>query len=286
MKPLTTTADWNSHWEHVELPLRIDPRSFYYRACDRLFHAIVPGPAADDRPRRFIDVGCGVGQWLIYFHEHFGCEVVGIDTSSEACERARRNLALAHVPGEVIQGDVLDEPLAEASFDIVYSGGLVEHFDDPLPIVAKMSRLVKPGGLHIIFVPNQFSFDWKIRKLLDRRVTEMHRPLDAGALADLLTRSGLESAWTGYLGSFRLPWVRRRGVPGLGIAVSTPAWLLLRSLDRTVTGAMRRSGYHPEGKLLSQEIVAFARAGGSPSIVDGVRHDDEVQGEGRGRMIR
>ncbi len=40
------------------------------------------------------------------------------------------------------------------SFDVVYSAGVIEHFEDPSRIVRIHAELLKPGGLALITVPN------------------------------------------------------------------------------------------------------------------------------------
>lgn len=256
MKALTSEAQWNSHWLRFSLPRRVDLRSYYSSRCDRLFRSVVPRGGQ----RRFIDVGCGVGQWLIYFHETFGYEVVGVDSAPIACDLARRNLDLVGVPGEIIHGDISSTPLEKGSFDVVYSGGLIEHFDNPLPLVQHMSSLVKPGGLHIIFVPNLRSMFRHIRERLDPVSFEGHQEIRPEMLRTMLEQSGMQDIEIHYFGSIRLPHVRRRGTEGVGVPVSTPLWLAMRSLDRGFTSVLRRLPVQPEAEWLSHEIVALARA--------------------------
>lgn len=260
MRPLTTKARWDTHWERFPLPYRVDLRSYYSHRCDQLFQRIIPRGEG----RRFIDVGCGLGQWLIYFHETFGHEVVGVDNSPAACELARRNLQIAGVPGEIIQEDIMSTPLGPASFDVVYSGGLIEHFEDPLPLVQKMSSLVKPGGLHLIFVPNLLGTFRRVREWIDPDSFEGHREVTPKNLQEMLERSGMTDIRISYFGSLRLPHVRRRGREASGVQAPLPLWFALRALDRGITGTMRRLDLRPEARWMSPEIVAIARAPRAP----------------------
>lgn len=256
MRPLTTEARWDAHWERFTLPYRVSLRSYYSHRCDELFHRIIPRGEG----QRFIDVGCGLGQWLIYFHEKFGYDVTGIDNSPAACERARENLQLAGAPGEIICGDVMSATLEPESFDVVYSGGLIEHFDDPLPLVRKMSSLVKPGGLHLIFVPNLQGALKMVREWIAPDSFEGHREVTPEMLQEMLERSGMTDIRVGYFGSLRLPHVSRRGQGESGVQAALPIWFTLRAMDRGITGTMRRLNLRPEARWMSPEIVAIARA--------------------------
>jgi SAM-dependent methyltransferase len=54
-------------------------------------------------------------------------------------------------------GDTLHLPFADGTYDAVFSQGLLEHFSDPLSIVREQSRVVKPGGVLLIDVPQRYS---------------------------------------------------------------------------------------------------------------------------------
>lgn len=255
MNSMTDATFWDAHWEQYQLPRRVDLRSYFSYRCDRMFRSVVPRVPNG----RFIDVGSGLGQWLIYFRENFGYDVVGVDTSPVACDRARQNLRLAGVDGEVLCSDILTAPLEEESFDVVYSGGLIEHFDDPFPIVQRMSRLVKPGGIHIVSVPNLRSIYWTLRERLDPEVDHNHREITPDMLRTMLQDSGMRKITIRFFGSTRLPFVRRRGVSGPGLGVSLPVWFAMRSADRGATTMFKALKFHPEGARLSQQIVAIGR---------------------------
>ena len=46
-----------------------------------------------DPSKRFLEVGCATGRWLIYFHRTFGYTVTGCDYSETGCAEARQSLA-------------------------------------------------------------------------------------------------------------------------------------------------------------------------------------------------
>ena len=43
-------------------------------------------------------------------------------------------------------GEAVRLPFPDATFDVVLSTGLLEHFQDPSPIVREMARVLRPGG--------------------------------------------------------------------------------------------------------------------------------------------
>src|SRR5262249_60985816 len=56
-----------------------------------------------------------------------------------------------------VLADVTCMGFADQSFDLILSGGLLEHFDDPKPALAEMVRILKPGGaLFAAVVPRKW----------------------------------------------------------------------------------------------------------------------------------
>ena len=68
-------------------------------------------------------------------------------------------------------GDVRDLPFRDRSFDVIYSMGTIEHFDETERAVREIARVLKPGGRAIIGVPNRHdpflrpAFVWLLQAL-------------------------------------------------------------------------------------------------------------------------
>jgi len=82
----------------------------------------------------------------------------------------RENYRRAALAGHAIFGDARALPFPEASFDLVLSGGLLEHFREPGPILAEMARVLRPGGLfYADVVPRKVSlYRWAERARMAR----------------------------------------------------------------------------------------------------------------------
>jgi len=100
------------------------------------FEALIPeGP----RPRRLLEVGCA-GGWLLKHARERGWEVRGVELSGDAVAKARA-LGL-----EVHAGDLDSARFAEASFDLVYMGDVLEHVPDAQATLREAARVLAPGG--------------------------------------------------------------------------------------------------------------------------------------------
>lgn len=137
-------------------------------------------------PGRILDVGCGVGDLAALFARH-GWSAAGIEPSAQAAEHARA----AGV--EAVTGTLADAPWPEGEFDAITFNHSLEHIDDPAEAVAQAARLLKPGGLLAIAVPNFGS--WQRRRFgsawfqLDLPRHLQH--FDRGSLSALVEAAGL-----------------------------------------------------------------------------------------------
>jgi SAM-dependent methyltransferase len=99
-------------------------------------------------PGRILDLGCGRGELLELF-ERQGWQALGTQISQTAAAAAR---ALRGV--DVRLGELPQMGLEAASFDVITAFHVVEHLQDPVAYLREARRLLKPGGLLVLEVPN------------------------------------------------------------------------------------------------------------------------------------
>ena len=104
---------------------------------------------------RILDVGCGPG-WLLRDLRDQGWDVYGVDFSPVAVEYAR-NRGL-----NVKCGDLLEAAYKDEFFDAVLFNHSLEHVYDPISTMQEVRRILKPGGLVYIIIPNAGSFEARV----------------------------------------------------------------------------------------------------------------------------
>jgi 2-polyprenyl-3-methyl-5-hydroxy-6-metoxy-1,4-benzoquinol methylase len=128
----------------VEALMRLDhPRRARWLA------RFVSGPP----PRRALDIGCGRGLFLRALAK-LGFTAVGTELPGFAFTTAADDVEYLHASAEAL-------PFADASFDLVSIWHVLEHTTDPAAVLHGIARVLKPGGIVAVAVPNFGS--WQAR---------------------------------------------------------------------------------------------------------------------------
>ena len=101
------------------------------------------------RGLRILDAGCGGGRYAKICGES-GATVIGAD-HTRAVDKARHlcsNLPDTHF----LQADLKRLPLEKASFDFVFSIGVMHHDSDTKAVFQEVSKMVKPGGRYSVWL--------------------------------------------------------------------------------------------------------------------------------------
>jgi ubiquinone/menaquinone biosynthesis C-methylase UbiE len=100
------------------------------------------------RGKKLLEVGVGAGadhlQWA-----RAGCACHGVDLTDAAIATTRARLALYGFNSELQRVDAERLPFGDATFDVVYSWGVIHHSERPADILEEIRRVLKPGGVFI-----------------------------------------------------------------------------------------------------------------------------------------
>jgi 2-polyprenyl-6-hydroxyphenyl methylase/3-demethylubiquinone-9 3-methyltransferase len=152
-------AHHEARW--LELPPGLEPSDFALRS-----HFVRERVRAGER---VLDVGCGEGRFAAELTRG-GATVVGIDVAEEPLRRARElhpQLDLRLVDDEG------GWELADASFDVVWAGEVIEHVADTAAWLSELRRVMRPGGRLLLSTPAHGRLAM-LRLALSRRAFAAH----------------------------------------------------------------------------------------------------------------
>jgi len=173
-------------------PARDSLAALYARAGRSRFAQLLDDAIPADA--RVVDVGCGTAQMALYL-ARADRRVIAADLSLPALrlgQSAARRLGLASV--QFVETDLSCAGLRPASFDVVFSSGVLHHTPNPAASFGSIARLTRPGGLVIVGVYNAFArVPLRVRRAI-ARLSRFRIVLDS-ILRDRLDEPERRTAW-------------------------------------------------------------------------------------------
>jgi SAM-dependent methyltransferase len=107
--------------------------------------------------QRVLEIGVGLGTDLVQFGRA-GAACHGVDITDRHLEMTARNFALRGLAVDLKRCDATRIEHPEASFDVVYSFGVIHHIPDAAAVVREIERVLKPGGRCLVALYHKGSF--------------------------------------------------------------------------------------------------------------------------------
>ncbi len=117
--------------------------------------------------KRVLEVGCGAGSSSVMFALR-GASVVAVDLTEDALFTTRQKFQLLELPGEVLQADAEELPFGDATFDVVFSSGVLHHTPNTDQAIHEIDRVLKPGGHAVVMLYAKGSFQYLVHLFLVR----------------------------------------------------------------------------------------------------------------------
>jgi ubiquinone/menaquinone biosynthesis C-methylase UbiE len=153
-------------------------------------------------PSNILDLGCGTGEIAAAIGQ-MGYQVTACDFAEGMIDIARSSHAGTDVKWVCLEPDWEVLPFEDASFDGIVASSVFEYFVDVQRVAAELSRVIRPGGILLLTVPNPCNFVRRLEArlqsiLLNHRLWSfLHRVrrIDSYAAYLRLSRNRFEGHW-------------------------------------------------------------------------------------------
>jgi SAM-dependent methyltransferase len=234
------------------------------------FQAIDPGLLRLRTGHRVLDVGCGVGRSLLELSHKSGY-FIGVDWDRDDLRRGAYWYQQMRIEGKAqgvvrfVQSDITGLPFEADSFDRVICTEVLEHVPEDSSVLAEMARVLRPGGVLAVAVPDEVPERvlWKLAPHY-RAVPGGHiRIYSRQAIRDLLTDGGLPPFAVRFRHSLEsIYWLFGALAPGRGVDEPHPLVEKLRdalSTDHDGFAAILDACDRVGNLFLPKSIVIYAR---------------------------
>ena len=213
--------------------------------------------------RTILDIGSGPGYFLLHGKQR-GWSTKGIEPSTHAVTHSR-SLGLEIIP------DFLTDVSASAlgTFDVVHLSNVLEHVPDPVNLIGIAKKMLKPGGLLCVVVPNDYSpFQYALRTVCGYKPWWVAPPhhinyFNVASLTKLLLSQGFDVVLTETtfpLDIFLLMGDNYIGNDALGRQCHAKRMLFEKNLSSAGLKTVKRQLYRDLAKNgLGREVQIIAR---------------------------
>lgn len=110
--------------------------------------------------KKVIEIGCGYGSNIhLIKQSRTDVECHALDNSQISVNIVEKKIDKAFL------ADCRSTELPDNSYDLIFSAGLMEHFEDEKPLIEEWKRILSPEGFMVTFVPAKISL-WQLYQFL------------------------------------------------------------------------------------------------------------------------
>lgn len=232
----TDKAHWDTYWENYrydKVPKKV------------VFSSFVPRLA---KGKSFIEIGGFPGVHAAYFYRQGIGEVAILDFHIDRpiVRRFEKANGLPEGTIQCIESDFFAFT-PEKKYDVVFSSGFIEHFEDTEDAIRRHVELLSDEGQLLILIPNFLGLNGKIQRRFDQENLEAHnlKSMEIPYLKELMQSFELHDISVDYLGK-PMVWLEPK-----------PEHLNKRKWVKLLSYSVKP--FPLKGRLLSPYIAIYAR---------------------------
>jgi ubiquinone/menaquinone biosynthesis C-methylase UbiE len=132
-----------THWTKGKVENQIQ---LAFRNHWTLFNELMTNEHGYKQGKRVLEIGCGRGSLSCYFSDA-GYDCTLVDLSAKVIDVAKGIFTKNNLPATFKVDDANNLDIADNSFDVIFSIGLLEHFEDIITPLQEQIRVLDTGGI-------------------------------------------------------------------------------------------------------------------------------------------
>jgi SAM-dependent methyltransferase len=153
--PAAGRAYWNEQGDRFTRSFFGSPTtSFYLEEEQRLFDRHI-GPLAGKKLLKLDLWNEAQNTEVLFWAAQQGAACYSIDIADTTAYKAQARSRALGIPIQITIADAARLPFPDNMFDCLYTMGTLEHLPEPESAFQELRRVLKPGGLAIVGVPNR-----------------------------------------------------------------------------------------------------------------------------------
>jgi len=133
------------------------------------WHIPLVVPFDDGKDKDVLEIGCGNGVDGVMWAKA-GARYTGVDLTEAAVGATKTHFECLGLEGTFQQENAQGLSFDDASFDIVYSHGVLHHTPEPERAFDEVFRVLKPGGRAVLMLYHKSSFNYHFRIMTYMRI--------------------------------------------------------------------------------------------------------------------
>lgn len=160
--------------------------------------------ASGIRPGELLEIGPGPGYVGLELAKKLGVRTLtACEISPAMIALAEKNAAEYGIPARYVQGNAMEMPFADGSFDCVVSNGSLHEWEDPVLVFDEIHRALRPGGRYCVTDMRRDVAVWKTwfiyagtrpKEMRPGFLSSLHAAYTAPEISEILRRSRLRGA--------------------------------------------------------------------------------------------
>lgn len=233
---ITDKAYWEKYWANYrydKIPKKV--------VFEKFMPQLIQG-------KSFIEIGGFPGVFAAYFFKHGIKDITLLDYYMNK-EIVRKFEKINDIPEKTIQCIHTDffKFSSERKYDVVFSSGFIEHFEDTKDVIERHVDLLSDNGQLLILIPNFLGLNGKIQKWFDKENLNSHnlKSMEIEYLLNTMNSFDLQHISVDYIGKSML-------------------WLEPKPQNKRYRKAVKMLSYMSKlfplkGRFLSPFIAIYAR---------------------------